>query len=264
MTTSREILVLSDGTGATAEAVASSALIQFSGGYHIRKIGFVRTLERVGEILDETEGQERVVVFSLASGELSREAVALCERRRVPVIDLLTPVTSMLAEAFRREPDPNPAVYPFLPDHVFELAQTIEYTLDHDDGQGLDTLSRADLIIFGPSRAGKTPTSIYLSCRKLRVANVPIVMGFEIPDQARRSPAPKVGFRMSVERQVRLRRERSGRMRAAIPGYSDDRSVAAEIEYCEQVFRSIPGIVTLDVSSLAVEEIGEWITRNVL
>jgi regulator of PEP synthase PpsR (kinase-PPPase family) len=264
MATSTQILVLSDATGATAEAVASSALIQFSGGYRIRRFSFVRTGERVREILDETDGQDRVVVFSFADPELGQQAAALCAERELAAVDLLTPVTSMLAETFKREPEPNPAGYPFLPDHVFELAQTIEYTLDHDDGKGTETLNEADLIIFGLSRAGKTPTSIYLSCRKLKVANVPIVEGVPIPEQARRAPAPKVGFRVSLERQVQLRRERSERMGTVIPGYTDQRSVLAELEHCEQVFRSIPGIVTVDVSSLAVEEIADWITRNVL
>ncbi len=264
MTAAKEILVLSDATGATAEAVASSALIQFSGGYRIRKFPFVRSLERVREILGETDGQERVVVFSLASGDLSRDTMTLCEQCGLPAIDLLSPVTSMLAGAFRREPEPNPSGYPFLPENVFELAQTIEYTLNHDDGNGVETLGEADLIIFGLSRAGKTPTSIYLSCRKLKVANVPIVLGLPVPEQARRSPAPKVGFRVTLERQVELRRERGHRLGAAIPGYADQRSVLAEIEFCEQVFRSIPGIVTVDASTMAVEEIAEWITHNVL
>jgi regulator of PEP synthase PpsR (kinase-PPPase family) len=265
MSAAKEVLVLSDATGTTAEAVANSALIQFSdSGCKVRRFPFVRSLEQVEEIVDQGEESDRIVVFSFVSPTLCQQTSEVCSARGLPVIDLLSPLMGMLRDAFHREPEPNPAVYPFLPDHVFELAKAIEFTLDHDDGAGTDTLGEADLIILGVSRAGKTPTSIYLSCRKLKVANIPIFEGFQLPDEVRRARAPKVGFRVSIERQLRLRTERSSRLGAAIPRYADRRSVHSEIEYCDRLFRSVPGLVTLDVSNLAVEEIADWIARNVL
>ena len=36
----------------------------------------------------------------------------------------------------------------------------VEYALEHDDGQSMRALDRADLILLGPSRGGKTPTSM--------------------------------------------------------------------------------------------------------
>jgi regulator of PEP synthase PpsR (kinase-PPPase family) len=202
-------------------------------------------------------------VFRFFEQELSDATVEICKLFDLPSIDILSPTMAALSTAFEREPD-QPTVMPFLPDHVFELASAVEYTLNHDDGKGLDTLAEADVIILGISRCGKTPTCVFLSCRKIKAANVPIVEGFPLAEQVRQAKVPKVGFRVSLERQLKLRGEMSQRMGATIPGYSDRRSVFREIEYCNQIYRTIPGLKTLDVSSMAVEEVADWVARNVL
>ena len=52
----------------------------------------------------------------------------------------------------------------------------IEFTIEHDDGQSLRALEKADVILLAPSRCGKTPTSMYLALQHgLFVANYPLV-----------------------------------------------------------------------------------------
>ena len=54
--------------------------------------------------------------------------------------------------------------------------QAVEYTIEHDDGQSLRGLDKADVILLAPSRCGKTPTAMYLALQHgLSVANYPIV-----------------------------------------------------------------------------------------
>ncbi|MCP4902456.1 MAG: kinase/pyrophosphorylase [bacterium] len=256
--------MLSDATGSTAETVVKSALAQFPGAEAMtRRFSFVRTPERIEQIIRDRKLAKSVVVYLFVSPKLSQKAASVCAEESLQAIDLLTPMMGMIGDVFRSTPE-RPTVMPFLPDHVFELAVAIEYTLNHDDGKGMDTLGEADLIILGVSRSGKTPTSIYLGCRKIKTANIPIIEGAELPDFVRRLPVPKVGFLVSLDRQLKLRSERSQRLGAPIPGYSDRRSIFSELEYCDRLFRTIPGIRTIDVSKMAVEEVADWIVRNVL
>ena len=52
----------------------------------------------------------------------------------------------------------------------------VEYTIEHDDGQSLRALDKADVILVAPSRCGKTPTTMYLALQHgLFVANYPLV-----------------------------------------------------------------------------------------
>ena len=53
----------------------------------------------------------------------------------------------------------------------------------HDDGQHIEDLEDADVVLIGVSRTSKTPTSIYLANRGVKTANVPLVPGMPLPPQ---------------------------------------------------------------------------------
>jgi regulator of PEP synthase PpsR (kinase-PPPase family) len=162
-------------------------------------------------------------------------------------------------------PSRTPGVFRDQTEDIFKVTEAIHYTLRHDDGAGLDTIDQADLVIVGVSRTGKTPTSIYLSCRKLKVANVPVILDLPFPAEVARSPAPKVGFVIDLERLTMLRGERLDQRRMrTVQGYAERDHVAAELDYCNQVFRRLPGLQAIDVTNRSIEETSEWITRQVL
>ena len=72
----------------------------------------------------------------------------------------------------------------------------VEYAIEHDDGQSLRALDKADVILLAPSRCGKTPTTMYLALQHgVFVANYPLVEeDFEDNDLPRpvRQPARPV------------------------------------------------------------------------
>src|SRR5919205_3572692 len=52
----------------------------------------------------------------------------------------------------------------------------VEYAVEHDDGQSLRALDKADVVLVAPSRCGKTPTTMYLALQHgVFVANYPLV-----------------------------------------------------------------------------------------
>ena len=170
-----------------------------------------------------------------------------------------------LGTALQSSPSLTPGVFRHQSEDAFKVTEAIHYTLKHDDGLGMETLDQADLIILGVSRTGKTPTSIYLSCRKLRVANVPIINQVPLPPEVLRTRAPKVGFRLGVERLSQLRARRAERVKGqVIPHYSDRTSIREELDYCEVVYRNIPGLFTVDVTDRSIEETSDLITHNAM
>jgi len=260
-----ELLVVSDATGATAEAVVTSTLVQFGrANVRIQRYPFTRTVDQVREILDGVTTEPAVVVFTFVSSELSDAMVELGRARGVTVVDLLGPLMTLFAEALHSMPSRTPGAFRGRTDEMFKVIEAIHFTRRHDDGQRLETIGDADLIILGVSRTGKTPTSIFLSCRKLKVANVPIILDLPLPEEVRLAAVPKVGFKMALDRQVQVRSERASRMGARVPGYAERPHIMAEISYCDRVFRSIAGIRTVDVTNRSIEETSDWITHHVL
>jgi len=264
MTAPLEILVVSDATGSTAEAVVTSALVQFGrANVRVRRLPFTRTVAQVREVVDGVNGPA-VVVFTFVSSELSEAMVELGKARDLTVVDLLGPLMSIFSQALHSLPSRTPGAFRGQNEEMFKVIEAIHFTRRHDDGQRMETIDQADVIILGVSRTGKTPTSIFLSCRKLKVANVPIIKDLPLPEEVRLARAPKVGFSMTLDRQVQVRSERAGRMGSRIPGYAERGHIMAEISYCDRVYRSIAGIRTVDVTNRSIEETSDWITHNVL
>ena len=258
------IFIVSDATGVTAEAVVRSALVQFGGARsNIRRFPFVRTKEHVEEILDRAPAHACIIVFTFVSRKLADTMIHLGRAKDLTVVDVMSPLMGIFADILEATPSRTPGVFRRESEETYLVTEAIHFTLRHDDGAGIDTLDGADLIIVGVSRTGKTPTSIFLSCRKLRVANIPIILDHPLPEKVTALPTPKVGFRMELERQATLRSDRMSRHTTRIPRYSDRAHIHAELEYAEAFFRSIKGIRTVDVTNRSVEEISDWITHNV-
>jgi [pyruvate, water dikinase]-phosphate phosphotransferase / [pyruvate, water dikinase] kinase len=261
-----DILVVSDATGATAEAVVTSVLAQFLGARaRVSRFPFVRTVSEVEAVLAAAPSGPAIVIFTLVSPELRQAMLDGGAARNLAVVDLIGPLMAMFAGTLQHSPSQTPGIRSQERADLHEVTEAIHYTLRHDDGQGLETLHQADVIILGASRTGKTPTSIYLSCQKLRVANVPIVHPLPLPAEVLAAPGRKVGFQMALDRLVQLRSERPRRIGAGtLVGYSGAAAIFEELEYCEEVFRRIPGLRTIDVTTRSIEEIAEWIKRQVL
>jgi regulator of PEP synthase PpsR (kinase-PPPase family) len=69
---------------------------------------------------------------------------------------------------------------------------------------------------------------------------------------------------MDTDRLVLIREERSRRMGTRIPGYSERHHVIAEQEYCKQLYSSLRGLRVVNVTDRSIEEVSDWIARNVL
>jgi len=261
-----EVFVVSDASGATAEAVASSVLVQFAGAQaRVRRFPFVRTVSEVEAVVAQAAEGRCIVVFTFVSPELRQAMLDRGLARGLAVVDLLGPLMSIFGGILQHAPSQIPGIQVEERAELQEITEAIHYALRHDDGQRLETLDQADVIILGASRTGKTPTSIYLSCQKLKVANVPIVRPLPLPAEVLASPAKKVGFHIALDRLVQLRRDRPRRIgMEALAGYSGEAAIFEDLEYCEAVFRRIPGLRTIDVTTRSIEEIAAWIKRQVL
>ena len=73
----------------------------------------------------------------------------------------------------------------------------IDYTMKTDDGMSPNLLWKADVVLLGVSRAGKTPLSIFLATQMgLKVANIPLVMELPPPIQLEKVNPRKVRKQM--------------------------------------------------------------------
>ncbi len=258
--------VVSDATGLTAERVIQAVLVQFSKQIvpTITRHPYLKNIKQLESILDEAESDQGLVIYSLVSKELREWIRGETAHRDIEIIDLLGPLLDRMGKLFKIMPTMHPGILSLLGEESIRLAESIDFTMRHDDGQGLETLGQADLIIVGVSRTSKTPTSIYLSCNySMKVANVPLVLNVQPPRKIYTLKKPKkVGFTIDPSRLSMIRSRRYNGY--SVDGYLEERTIAKELAYSRQIFSRIEDLQIIDVTYNTIEETANIITRQTL
>ena len=185
------VFFLSDSTGITAETMGNALLIQFPNlRFERRLIPFISTVEearRVVAILDAAAaGPVIPVAFSTTAMEEVRQELL---RTKCPLIDFfdlhMERVESILGVKGIRVAARLHGMGDVQRYNARMAA--VEYAIEHDDGQSMRALDKADVILVAPSRCGKTPTTMYLALQHgIFVANYPLVEeDFEIAELPR-------------------------------------------------------------------------------
>ncbi len=252
----RHIFVVSDATGHTCELVVKAALTQFDTSMAIlHRIQYVRNKEQIREIIDECSRVGGIVVFTLVSPDLRKEMHREGIKRAVPTIDIMGPVLSRLTDLLEISPLAFPGLFRHLDEDYFARIEAIDFAVNHDDGCRPEDLSLADFILVGVSRTSKTPISIYLSYRGYRVANVPVIMGVELPPQIYEVDKTKlVGLTIRPDRLQAIRMARAIRLKmGGDDNYVDIDKIKEEIKYSMKIFNEA-GWIVIDVTSKSIEE----------
>jgi hypothetical protein len=130
----------------------------------------------------------------------------------------------------------------------------LNYTLEHDDGIKLKDYDKADIILLGVSRSGKTPTSLYIAMQfGLLAANYPLTEDdgcfTNLPSHLRPYKDKLFGLTIEAERLQHIRSERRPNGRYASP-----EQCRLETTEVESMFNK-EGIPFLNTTSYSIEEI---------
>jgi regulator of PEP synthase PpsR (kinase-PPPase family) len=261
----RTVFFISDRTGITAEVLGNSLLSQFEGiEFQRLTIPFVDSPEKIDGVIQqmnetaEREGRRPVVFSSIVDETMSEH---LRRNTNALTLDLfqvfISPLESELEAksshaAGRSHGIANSHEY-------FARMEAINFSQSHDDGAAIQDLDRAQVILVGVSRSGKTPTSLYLALQfGIRAANYP----FTPDDFAERALPGTVlphkdrlfGLTINPERLHVIREERRPRSK-----YASLENCRYEVRECEHLFER-EGIPMLDTTAKSIEEIATTIT----
>jgi len=253
----RHIFVVSDATGETADKMTQAALSQFSVSRTVvTRHHYVRTRSQVDRILKEAESEKGLIVYTLVSDDFRTRVRDEAGRIGILAVDLLGPLLSVLAQFLGAPPQAEPGLLHRVDTEYFRRIEAVQFTVKHDDGQSLQTLAQADIILVGPSRTAKTPLSMYLAQYGYKVANIPIVLNLPLPKELERADSARiVALIIDADRLREVRQARLQRLQQIVPGYADLEGIRLELNYCREIFRQHPRWQILDVSGRAVEEV---------
>jgi regulator of PEP synthase PpsR (kinase-PPPase family) len=255
----RTVFFVSDRTGITAELLGKTLLTQFPGiEFHKRTFPFVDSVDKAKLVLAkihdtaQKEGQPPIVFSTL----INEEVRAALTSDNALIIDLFADFIRRLETELGLESSHALGLSHGIGDELVyqKRMDALNYTLSHDDGMHTANYDRADVILVGVSRTGKTPTCLYLAMQYgICAANYPLT-----PDDFTNHALPKPllphrarlhGLTIQPERLAKIRHERKPDSR-----YASLENCQGEIRAAEALLRQAH-VPILDTSTMSVEEI---------
>lgn len=263
MTDKLHIFAVSDSVGETAEKIAVASVLQFKVDRSITRFSRVTKEEQVEKILNQAAEEDAIIIYTIVKPELSAFMDIKSKEKGVRAVNVMAPLFNVIQEKTGLQPSYISGLTHKLDDHYFNRMQAIEYTIEHDNGQNLETFQDADIIILGLPRTSKTPLSMHLANLGIKVANYPILHDTEIPEEIvnLKGEVPMVGLTIDIENLMELRRERLRSFDKPIDEHTLDEIVAEELDNAYRIFAKLKCLV-IDVTMDDIATIGNTITHK--
>ena len=248
--------MISDSTGETLITVARAVAAQYSNVSPVEHVyPLVRSQKQLDRVLAEIEEAPGIVLFTLLEKDLVERLEAKCQEINIPSLSIIGPVMQLFQAYLGTETSRRVGAQHTLNEEYFKRIDALNYSMMHDDGQHVEGLAEADVVLVGVSRTSKTPTSIYLANRGVRTANVPLVPGIPIPHQLETLKKPLVvSLHATPERLIQVRQNRLlGIGRTGDDTYIDRQAVTEEVAFARKLSAKFDWAL-LDVTRRSIEE----------
>ena len=249
--------LVSDSTGETLITVARAVAAQYANVTAVEHVyPLVRSQKQLDRVLTEIEEAPGIVLFTLLEKDLVGRLEAKCQEINSPSLSIIGPVMQLFQAYLGASTTGRVGAQHTLNAEYFKRIDALNYSMMHDDGQHVEGLEEADVVLVGVSRTSKTPTSIYLANRGVRTANVPLVPGIPIPPQLEVLKKPLVvSLHATPERLIQIRQNRLLSLGADSGNeeYIDRQSVTEEVTYARKLSAKY-GWALLEVTRRSIEE----------
>ena len=248
--------LVSDSSGETVTNIARACLVQYENVKVVEHFWWlVRTPGQMARVIEGLKHSPGLVVFTLLDHETREQLKKACRELHIPIISALDPVMQAFSRFFERTAQSEIGKQHMLDDGYFHRIDAMHFAVQHDDGQSMQTMIDADIVLVGVSRTSKTPTCMYLANRGLCVGNIPLVPGVSVLEEIASAQKPLfVGLTrepksLSDIRQSRLRIMNDDRTQ----DYANLDKVRDEIAISRRLFTRYDWPV-IDVTRRSIEE----------
>ncbi|ABI68816.1 pyruvate, water dikinase regulatory protein [Syntrophomonas wolfei] len=250
------VFIVSDSIGETAEMVVRAAASQFnSGNMEIRQVPNISDTETLEEIINQAAASNFIIAYTLVINELADFLKMEARKKGVICVDVLGPVIEAFKSVSDIEPRREPGLLRKVDEMYYRRVEAVEFAVRYDDGKDPRGVMQSDIVLVGVSRTSKTPLSMYLAHKRIKVANVPLVPEVEPPEEIFQVEKGKViGLVINPEQLNQIRTERLKTL--GLKGqasYANLERILEEMEYAQEIMKRL-GCPVIDVTNRAVEE----------
>jgi len=250
------VFIISDSIGETAEMVVRAAASQFnSSTMEIRRIPNISDTDTLEEIINQAASNGFLIAYTLVIEKLAKFLQTEASKAGVVCVDILGPLINAFKDISNIEPRREPGLLRKLDEMYYRRVEAVEFAVRYDDGKDPRGIGLADVVLIGVSRTSKTPLSMYMAHKRIKVANVPLVPEVNPPEELFKAEKGKViGLTVNPEQLNHIRTERLKTM--GLKGqasYANYDRIMEELEFSEKIMKKL-GCPVIDVTNRAVEE----------
>jgi regulator of PEP synthase PpsR (kinase-PPPase family) len=257
------IYAISDSFEETAASVAKAAASQFTDvEIAMDSVHWVRDKAAIDKIVESTKGLNSLFIIDMVHKELKDYLIHRAKEGNIAYYDIMEQAVDILSKVINQKPKLVQEATYKLNEEYFDRMEAIDFAVKYDDCKDIRAIKKADIVLIGISRTSKTPLSIYLATRNIKVANIPLVPEVVPPTELFEIPKERIfGLVTSREKLNTIRMER-----LKAHGLSDEVSYASfqridyELKYADQIMKDI-GCIVLDVADKAIEETASTILQ---
>jgi len=249
------VYVVSGGKGLAGNNMVHSLLIQYpNNNVPVVIVPQVTEEKQLSDLVEKVKREGGLITHTMVNRKLRNFLRKLCDDNGVKHIDFMGELADYFDEALHIPSLQTPGLFREINQQYFDRIEAIEFTLNHDDGLSPDKLNKAEIILTGVSRSGKTPLSVYLAMYGWKVANIPLVYGIDPPKELFEVDPNRVfGLTISPAQLIshRIKRLRSLN-NTENTDYVDERIVVKEIRNANLIFER-GKFTVINVSNKPVE-----------
>ncbi len=264
--TQRPVFIVSDSSGLTAETLCHTLLSQFPGiDFTQAALPFVDSEEKVKQAVDQINqsGESsglRPLVFTTFVNNKFADALANADAE---IFDLFAPFIGRMETVLDQVSSHQQGQSHGIADLVQygRRINAVNYAMHCDDGLHTRDYAKANMILLGVSRSGKTPTCLYLALHfGFYAANYPLTeedfIRGELPDSILQHRDKVFGLIIDPVRLHQIRSERR-------PGseYASMKSCQRDVVAARRMYDS-NRILHCDSTNYSVEELGSAIKHQ--
>lgn len=255
----RSAFFISDGTGITAEALGQSLLAQFE-NITFSKLTrpYIDSIEKARAMVQQINAAAvndgtRPIIFDTVVNQDIRDILAESDGFMIDIFSsFLAPLEQELTSHSSYTVGKSHSIN--ANSNYMERIDAVNFALDNDDGARTHYYDKADLILVGVSRCGKTPTCLYMAMQYgIRAANYPLTEDdmehLQLPAALKTYKDKLFGLTIDPDRLTAIRNERKPNSR-----YASFAQCEFEVREVENLFRR-ENIPHINSTHFSVEEI---------
>ncbi|MGB0468258.1 MAG: posphoenolpyruvate synthetase regulatory kinase/phosphorylase PpsR [Pontibacterium sp.] len=262
----RTAFFISDGTGITAEALGNSLLAQFEAiTFEKVTLPYIDNMEKAQAAVKKINAacvndDERPIIFDTIVNKDIRSIISHCDGFKIDVFSaFLSPLENELKTRSSYSVGGSHAIGEG--NRYKARIESVNYAIDNDDGGRIQQYDKADIILLGVSRSGKTPTCLYMAMQfGIRAANYPLteedLLHHKLPELLEKYRHKLYGLTIEPFQLSAIRQERRPNSRYASLDQCD-----MEVRTVEKIFRQ-DHIRMINTTTFSIEEIATRIMAD--